>query len=67
MTDQPDIRVLGDATAEEVAAVVAVLAAATGGSEDAPEPGGSAWASHAAVLRTPVPRGPGAWRTPLRP
>ncbi|WP_392544793.1 acyl-CoA carboxylase epsilon subunit [Oryzobacter telluris] len=64
----PEIRVLGDATPEEVAAVVAVLTAASAGGDgsDGQRPG-SSWASRAAVLRTPVPHGPGAWRTTLRP
>ncbi len=53
----PAIRVLGDATPEEVAAVVAVLSAVTGSGEDPADAPGSRW----------VARGPGAWRTPLRP
>ncbi len=62
--DQPPaaaIRVTGPATAEDVAAVVAVLAAAGGGD---PEPAArrSPWASHTAALRRPVDHGPGGWR-----
>ncbi len=57
----------GAATAEEVAALVAVLAAASGdGDGSAPEAAQSAWAAHGATLRRPVGHGPGAWRTSLR-
>ncbi len=69
MTDteqQPAIRVLGPATAEEVAAVVAVLAAAGGGHEGPRERPVSLWASRAAAVRAPVQHGPGAWRATLR-
>lgn len=60
----PAIRVHGRATPEEVAALVAVLSVVSAGGDD-PEPrqNGSGWASHRAALRTPVPHGPGAWRT----
>ncbi len=71
MTDteqQPAIRILGPATAEDVAAVVAVLAAAGGGGEDiGPDRPVSLWASRAAAVRAPVQHGPGAWRATLRP
>lgn len=54
--------VRGDATAEEIAAVVAVLAA-SGGGEDEPEPAPtSVWGRP--QLRAPLPPpGPGAWVT----
>jgi hypothetical protein len=59
------IRVQGPATAEDVAAVVAVLA--SGGERD-PEPSRptSTWASHVVTARRPVDHGPGAWRTTYR-
>ena len=64
--DPPLIRVLTPtATSEEIAAVVAVLAA-LGGSEPAPEPVRSEWASPARRLRrtseSVVLPGRGAWR-----
>ena len=66
-TDPPPQRpplqlVRGDATHEEVAAVVAVLSAV---SADAPEPAPrhtSRWASRERALRRPLFPGPGAWR-----
>ncbi|MEO7421731.1 MAG: acyl-CoA carboxylase epsilon subunit [Ornithinibacter sp.] len=63
----PGVRITGPATAQDVAAIIAVLAAASGGSEDADTDAGSSWASHAAAMRRPVGHGPGAWRTSLRP
>ena len=62
---RPPLRVIrGDATPEEVAAIVAVLAAA-GGSPDPGEGGrrrASRWAAPAGRLRPAVPHGLGAWR-----
>ncbi len=70
MTDhtdpQPAIRITGPATPEEVAAVVAVLAAAGGGDEVEPERPTSTWASRPAALRVPLQHGPGAWRSSYR-
>ncbi len=69
MTDTqqlPAIRVLGPATAEEVAAVVGVLLASGGADERAPERPVSQWASRAAAVHAPVQHGPGAWRATLR-
>jgi hypothetical protein len=65
----PVIRVGGPATAEDVAALVAVLVAAASGAEG---PGGtsaraSSWGAHRASMRRPVGHGPAAWRTSLRP
>lgn len=67
-TARPPLRVVsGDATAEEIAAIVAVLAS-TGSTDPAPasDTGRSRWAAPAARLRSPVPHGPGAWRTSAR-
>ena len=64
----PDIVVSGGATAQEVAAVVAVLAALSGdggGTERVTAP--SRWASPRAAMRSPVGPGPGAWRASARP
>jgi hypothetical protein len=56
--------VRGDATPEEVAAVVAVLAAravaATAPSGPARRP--SVWAQRSRLVRRPITAGPGAWR-----
>jgi hypothetical protein len=56
--------VRGDATPEEIAAVVTVLtaraAAATAPSGPARRP--SAWAQRARLVRRPIAAGPGAWR-----
>ncbi len=62
----PAIVVRGDATPEQVAALVAVLSAASGGDEPASESSTSTWAAHSAAMRHPVDHGPGAWRTSLR-
>jgi hypothetical protein len=54
--------VRGDATPEEVAAVMAVLSAVSAG---APEPAPrhtSQWSSPERALRRPLSPGPGAWR-----
>ena len=69
MTDRTAaILVHGDASPEEVAALVAVLAAASGGGPTASDEDTAAtWSAHSAALRRPVPHGPGAWRTSLRP
>ena len=59
-----ELRVIrGDASPEELAAVVAVLAAAGGGAAEDPEPQPtSTWG--APQLRRPLPPpGPGAWVT----
>lgn len=62
-TDRPPLRLVrGDATPEEVAAVLAVLSAVSGG---APEPAPrhtSQWASRERAVRRPLSPGPGAWR-----
>ncbi len=62
----PAIVVRGEATPEQLAALVAVLSAASGGDEPASGPSGSTWAAHSVALRQPLSHGPGAWRTSLR-
>ena len=55
--------VKGDATPEEVAALVMVIAAlGSGPAEEKPKPR-SAWADPARRLRAARPHGPGAWRS----
>ncbi len=60
---RPALRVVrGDATPEELAALVAVLAARSGDEpEPAPEPP-SLWRDRAALVRRPLAAGRGAWR-----
>jgi hypothetical protein len=63
-SQRPTLRVIrGDASLEEVAALVAALAAvrAAAAPARAPEPR-SAWAERRAGLRRPVAIGPGSWR-----
>jgi hypothetical protein len=61
----PPLRLVrGDATPEELAALLAVLSAAGGGDDDpdtTPRPR-SRWASRESALRRPLAPGPGAWR-----
>ncbi|WP_295657624.1 acyl-CoA carboxylase subunit epsilon [uncultured Nocardioides sp.] len=61
--DQPVLRVLTpDATAEEVAALVAVLSAL--GSDQAPAPKPvPEWSAHHRKVRRTLPHGPGGWRS----
>jgi hypothetical protein len=62
---RPLLRVVrGDATGEEIAALVAVLAA-RGGEGDAPAQPRSVkntWSDRSRLLRRPLATGPGAWR-----
>ncbi|WP_406142007.1 acyl-CoA carboxylase subunit epsilon [Streptomyces sp. NBC_01089] len=63
--------VRGNPTAEELAAMVAVLSAdrtagPTGGPAPGPRPAG-AWGSPPLLLRTPHTYGPAGWRTPALP
>ena len=63
--ERPPLRLVrGDATPEEIAALVAVLAAASGGDEaaDSGPPRTSRWGDPAGRVRPPVAHGPGAWR-----
>jgi hypothetical protein len=60
--------VRGDATPEEIAAVLAVLLSRSG-SPDAPPPrrAPSAWAGRSRLLRRPLFPGPDAWRRSALP
>ena len=70
MPDAPDERpvrahlrlVRGDATPEEIAALVAVLAAKATAASPPPSPRRSGWTDRAAALRRGITTGPGAWR-----
>jgi hypothetical protein len=62
----PALRIVrGEPDAAELAALVTVLAAASGGEGQAPAPVRSAWADPARSVRTPLPSG--GWRTSLAP
>ena len=65
---EPLLRVVrGDASPQEIAALVAVLASRPAVPDVAPEPTRSAWSSRSAQLRRPVTPGPGAWRSSAFP
>lgn len=64
---RPALRVVrGDATPEELAALVAVLSAASGGEPEPPRPP-SRWTSRPHGPRGPLHPGPGAWRASAFP
>jgi len=65
---EPALRVVrGDATPEEVAALVAVLLSRAGDDEAPPGRARSAWADRSRQLRRPLRPGPGAWRRSALP
>jgi hypothetical protein len=61
--------VRGDPSAEEIGAVVAVLAArmAPAGETRARYAIGSQWSARSRLLRAPLPRSPGGWRASALP
>ena len=63
---RPVLRIVrGDPSPEELAALTAVLAAASAGSgepEEAPGPA-SVWVERESLVRRPLTPGPNAWRT----
>ena len=66
---RPLLRVVrGDATPEEIAALVAVLAA-RGGDEAPSQPRSvkNTWSDRSRLLRRPLSPGPGAWRASALP
>ena len=66
---RPVLRVIrGDATPEEIAALLAVLAARSVPAAE-PEPAGTdaAWLDRAGRMRQPLSPGPGAWRASAWP
>jgi hypothetical protein len=64
----PFLRVVsGNPTTEELAAVVAVIAARSGAAEDDEAPEISGWADRTRGLRTVLPHGDGAWRASVFP
>lgn len=67
-TDRPVLRVVsGDASPEEIAAIVAVLTASTGGHDDEPPSQRSLWTDSARVPGSRITPGPGAWRASALP
>jgi hypothetical protein len=59
---EPVLRVVrGEPSDEELAALVAVMAAAAP-AEPAPEPTRSAWTDRRVLVRESLAHGPGAWR-----
>ena len=65
---EPTLRVVrGDATPEEIAALVAVLLSRPGGDAVPSVPARSAWADRSRQLRRPLRPGPGAWRRSALP
>ena len=61
--DRAPLRLVrGDASAEEIAALLAVLSAASGGEEATAPRRTSVWASRERLVRRPITPGPGAWR-----
>ena len=72
MTDQkPDVPLLkvvnGDATPEEIAALVAVFSALGSATENVAPRRTSEWSRPARRVRTPVAHGPGGWRASSLP
>jgi hypothetical protein len=61
--------VRGDPTPEEIAALAAVLTArlAPAGEARAGEAARSGWSSRVRTMRSPLSRGPGAWRASALP
>jgi hypothetical protein len=64
MSEKPFLQVVrGDATPEEIAAIVAVIAArAAAVPAEAPPAPTSQWSERSRLVRRPLHPGPGAWR-----
>jgi hypothetical protein len=66
--ERPVLRVVrGDATPEEIAAVVAVLLSRPALAEPGPRRAPSAWVDRSRLLRRPLFPGPDAWRRSALP
>jgi hypothetical protein len=57
----------GDATPEELAALVAVVAAFGAGGAAPPRSRASEWSAHHRKTRVSLPHGPGGWRSSALP
>jgi len=65
---RPLLRVVkGDATPEEVAALVAVVAALGAGAGEPPRRRTPEWSAHHRKARVSLPHGPGGWRSSSLP
>jgi hypothetical protein len=65
--DQPPLRLVrGDASPEEIAALLAVLSAASGDEAKPATWHTSQWSSRDRAVRRPLTPGPGAWRASAR-
>jgi hypothetical protein len=63
MSERPFLQVIkGDATPEEIAAIIAVIASAPSAAPAEPEKPRSAWTDRSRLHRRPLHPGPGAWR-----
>ncbi|GAA3235428.1 acyl-CoA carboxylase subunit epsilon [Actinocorallia longicatena] len=68
MSERPFLQVVkGDATPEEIAALIAVISARAAAAAPAPEKRGSAWTDRSRLARRPLRHGPGAWRSSALP
>ncbi|GAB2847156.1 acyl-CoA carboxylase subunit epsilon [Actinocorallia aurea] len=68
MSERPFLQVIkGDATPEEVAALIAVVSARSAAPAAAPARRASVWTDRARLVRGPVRPGPGAWRASALP
>ncbi len=65
--ETPFVLIKGGATPEEVAAIVAVLQAASAAPVEAPARPRSEWAAHHRKVRTTHAHGPGGWRSSALP
>ena len=67
--DEPLLRVVrGDASPEEIAALVAVLVVSGQAGHQAPAAKGrSAWSDRSGLRNVPLPPGPGTWRRSAMP
>jgi len=68
-TAPPLAIVRGNPSAEEIAALVAVLSARTrpAGAARSGETGRSSWSARSRLLREPIARAPGGWRVSALP
>jgi hypothetical protein len=67
-SQRPTLRLVrGDATEEEIAALLAVIAAGSGAEPEPAPPATSAWNDRAALMRRGNAPGPGAWRASAWP
>lgn len=69
MSERPFLQIVkGDATPEEIAALIAVVSArAAGGAAAPPARRRSAWTDRSRLARRPLRPGPGAWKASALP